>query len=48
MRRSVVTMTWNEFLWEFNEKYYNLVSMRVQQNEFNDLKQGNMSITEAC
>ena len=48
LRRNVMTMTWNEFLGEFNEKYYNIVCMRTQQNEFNDLKQGTMSVTEAC
>ena len=48
LRRNVMAMTWNEFLGEFNEKYYNIVCMRTQQNEFNDLKQGNMSVTEAC
>ena len=29
LRRNVMTMTWNEFLGEFNEKYYNIVCMRT-------------------
>ena len=48
LRRDVMAMTWNEFLGEFNEKYYNILSMRTQQNEFNDLKQGTMLVMEAC
>lgn len=41
-------MTWNEFLGEFNATYYDTVGLRPQQNEFNNLKQGDMTIIEAC
>ena len=41
-------MTWNEFLGEFNAKYYDTVGLRAQQNEFNNLKQGDMTVMEAC
>ncbi|KAL5564662.1 hypothetical protein UlMin_027826 [Ulmus minor] len=47
MRRNVQDMTWDEFIVEFNQKYYNRMAMRAQQNEFINIKQGSMSITEA-
>ncbi|KAL5556308.1 hypothetical protein UlMin_038544 [Ulmus minor] len=47
MRRNVQDMTWDEFIAEFNQKYYNRMAMRAQQNEFINIKQGNMSVTEA-
>ncbi|KAL5553447.1 hypothetical protein UlMin_040848 [Ulmus minor] len=47
MRRNVQDMTWDEFIVEFNQKYYNRMAMRAQQNEFINIKQGNMSVTEA-
>ncbi|KAL5554939.1 hypothetical protein UlMin_037175 [Ulmus minor] len=40
-------MTWDEFIVEFNQKYYNRMAMRAQQNEFINIKQGSMSVTEA-
>ncbi|KAL5549569.1 hypothetical protein UlMin_004800 [Ulmus minor] len=46
MRRNVQDMTWDEFIVEFNQKYYNRMAMRAQQNEFINIKQGNMSVTE--
>ena len=48
MRRNVATMTWNEFLEEFNARYYDIVGLWAQQNEFNNLKQGDMTVMEAC
>ena len=48
IRRNVAMMTWNEFLGEFNAKYYDTVGLRAQQNEFNNLKQGDMTVMEAC
>ena len=48
IRRNVAMMTWNEFLGEFNAKYYDTVGFRAQQNEFNNLKQGDMTVMEAC
>ncbi|KAL5560440.1 hypothetical protein UlMin_036651 [Ulmus minor] len=47
MRRNVEDMTWDEFIVEFNQKYYNRMAMRAQQNEFINIKQGSMSVTEA-
>ncbi|KAL5555170.1 hypothetical protein UlMin_037406 [Ulmus minor] len=46
MRRNVQDMTWDEFIVEFNQKYYNRMAMRAQQNEFINIKQGSMSVTE--
>ena len=40
-------MTWTEFVEEFNSKFFNRGAMSAQQKEFNELKQGNMSVTEA-
>ena len=39
-------MTWEEFVMEFNLKYYNQVSMRAKQNELINLRQGQMTVTE--
>ncbi|KAL5564893.1 hypothetical protein UlMin_028057 [Ulmus minor] len=47
LRRNVHTMTWREFVGEFNQKYYNQVVMRVKQKEFLNLKHGNMTVIEA-
>ncbi|KAL5540511.1 hypothetical protein UlMin_046259 [Ulmus minor] len=47
MRRNVQDMTWDDFIAEFNQKYYNRMAMRAQQNEFINIKQGSMSVTEA-
>ena len=45
LRRDVEQMTWADFITEFNHKYFNMKSMNAQQNEFNNLKQGIMSVT---
>ena len=45
--RNVDAMTWAEFVGEFNQKSYNPAALRAQQNEFLNLKQGNMSMVEA-
>ena len=47
LRRDVRVMTWEEFVREFNHKYYNPTTLRAQQNEFLNLKQGNMTVMEA-
>ncbi|GMN22658.1 hypothetical protein TIFTF001_045687 [Ficus carica] len=44
MRRNVLEMSWNDFIQEFNDKFYNRMAMKAQQNEFNNIKQGTMSI----
>ena len=46
LRRSVGKMTWTNFIIEFNHKYFNMKAMSAQHNEFNNLKQGTMSITD--
>ncbi|KAL5583320.1 hypothetical protein UlMin_015762 [Ulmus minor] len=47
LRRDVGTMSWNDFVGEFNHKYYNPTALRAQQNEFLNLKQGSMTVMEA-
>ncbi|KAL5564202.1 hypothetical protein UlMin_027366 [Ulmus minor] len=47
LRRNVHAMTWEEFVGEVNQKYYNQAAMRVKQKEFLNLKQGNMTVMEA-
>ncbi|KAL5560800.1 hypothetical protein UlMin_037011 [Ulmus minor] len=47
LRRDVGIMTWNDFVREFNHKYYNPTALRAQQNEFLNLKQGSMTVMEA-
>ncbi|GMN25456.1 hypothetical protein TIFTF001_045949 [Ficus carica] len=48
MRRNVLEITWNDFIQEFNDKFYNRMAMKAQQNEFNNIKQVTMSETEAA
>ncbi|KAL5556109.1 hypothetical protein UlMin_038345, partial [Ulmus minor] len=45
-RRDVRTMTWEEFVAEFNRKFYNPSAMRALQTEFLNLKQGKMTVAE--
>ena len=40
-------MTWADFVEEFNVKFFNKRAMSTQQKEFNELKQGDMTVTEA-
>ena len=47
LRKNVNNMTWGEFVEEFNQKYYNPTVLRAQQNEFLNLKQGNMTVVDA-
>ena len=46
-RIDVSLMTWAEFVMEFNQKYFNSEYMRTQQIEFLNLKQKQMTVTEA-
>lgn len=39
-------MRWNDFIQEFNDKFYNHMAMKAQQNEFNNIKQGFMLVTD--
>ena len=47
MRRNVSQMTWEDFIEEFREKYFNTEVMEAQQDEFTNFRQGNLSVTEA-
>ena len=47
MTRGVGIMIWANFIREFNQKYYNFAILRVQQDEFLNLKQGIMTVIEA-
>ena len=40
-------MTWADFIIEFNHNYFNMEAMSAQQNEFNNLKQGTITVTKA-
>ncbi|GMN32694.1 hypothetical protein TIFTF001_044712 [Ficus carica] len=45
--RDVTQMTWEDFVDEFKEKYFNTDVMEAQQDEFNNFRQGNLSVAEA-
>ncbi|GMN68885.1 hypothetical protein TIFTF001_037937 [Ficus carica] len=47
IRRDVTQMTWEDFVEEFKEKYFNIKIMEAQQDEFNNFRQGNLSVSEA-
>ncbi|GMN48464.1 hypothetical protein TIFTF001_017633 [Ficus carica] len=47
MRRNVAAMSWQDFVAEFKTMYYNREILVAQQDEFNSLKQGSMSVLEA-
>ncbi|KAL5544090.1 hypothetical protein UlMin_007874 [Ulmus minor] len=47
MTRDIGIMTWADFIREFNQKYYNFAILKVQQDEFLNLKQGTMTVIEA-
>ena len=40
-------MIWADFVEEFNVKFFNKRAMSTEQKEFNELKKGDMTITEA-
>ena len=40
-------MTWEDFVQEFNEQYFNMSVTREHYDEFNNFHQGNLSVTEA-
>ena len=44
--RDVTTMSWAEFLREFNSKYYSQVVINSKVAEFTRLQQGNLSVLE--
>ena len=45
-RIDVSTMTWEEFVTEFNLKYFNSEMVIAQQTEFHNLKPGRMTVAE--
>ncbi|GMN34272.1 hypothetical protein TIFTF001_048342 [Ficus carica] len=47
IRRNVTQMTWEDFVKEFKEKYFNIEVMEAQQDELNSFHQGNLSVAEA-
>ncbi|KAL5538466.1 hypothetical protein UlMin_045568 [Ulmus minor] len=47
LTRDVNNMTWADFMEEFNQKYYNSAILRVQEDEFLNMKQGTMTVIDA-
>ncbi|KAL5546204.1 hypothetical protein UlMin_005891 [Ulmus minor] len=47
LTRDVNIMSWADFIGEFNQKYYNSAILRVQGDEFLNMKQGTMTVIEA-
>ncbi|GMN54130.1 hypothetical protein TIFTF001_023253 [Ficus carica] len=47
LRRDVMNMSWQDFVNEFWVMYYNQEILAAQQDEFNSMKQGSMTVLEA-
>lgn len=47
LKRNVDEMTWQDFIEEFKERYFNLDNMAAQKDEFNNFRQGNLSVVDA-
>ncbi|GMN69243.1 hypothetical protein TIFTF001_038291 [Ficus carica] len=47
MRRNVTTMSWQDIVTEFRAMYYNWEILAAQQDEFNNFRQGSMTVMEA-
>ncbi|GMN69550.1 hypothetical protein TIFTF001_038595 [Ficus carica] len=47
IRRNVATMSWQDFVTEFRAIYYNREILAAQQDEFNSIRQGSMTVLEA-
>ncbi|GMN22076.1 hypothetical protein TIFTF001_050179 [Ficus carica] len=47
IRWDVTQMTWEDFVNEFKEKYFNIEDMEAQQDELSNFRQGNLSVAEA-
>ncbi|GMN27937.1 hypothetical protein TIFTF001_049409 [Ficus carica] len=47
IRWDVTQMTWEDFVDEFKEKYFNIEDMEAQQDELSNFRQGNLSVAEA-
>ena len=46
-KSDILTMTWEDFKVEFNQKFYNPTAMQAQQTKFLNLKQGDMTMAKA-
>ncbi|KAL5542424.1 hypothetical protein UlMin_010134 [Ulmus minor] len=47
LTQDVNIMSWADFIGEFNQKYYNSAILRVQEDEFLNMKQGTMTVIDA-
>ncbi|GMN26515.1 hypothetical protein TIFTF001_040877 [Ficus carica] len=47
MRRDVAAMSWQDFVADFRMMYYNREILAAQQDEFNSMKQGSITVMEA-
>ncbi|GMN65400.1 hypothetical protein TIFTF001_034464 [Ficus carica] len=47
IRRDVTAMSWQDFVAKFRMMYYNREILVAQQDEFNSMKQGSMTVMEA-
>ena len=47
MRRNTTNMSWQDFVIEFRAMYYNIEILTTQQDEFNSMRQGSMTVLEA-
>lgn len=48
MRRNVYLINWNDFTEEYKKQYCDQMALKAQHNEFDNLQQGNVTVTEAC
>ena len=46
-RRNIREMTWTDFVYEFNKKFFNPTALSAQQTEFLNFKQDNLTVAEA-
>ena len=47
LSRDVNLMTWQDFIQEFDEQYFNVSMTKEHYDRFNNFRQGNLSVTEA-
>ena len=46
-RRNVCEMSWEDFVYTFNKKFFNSMALSAQQTEFLNFKHDNMTVAEA-
>ena len=46
-RRNFREITWVDFVYEFNKKFFNPIALSAQQTKFLNFKQDNMTVAEA-